>query len=101
MKKPLVIILVIVAVAMGCATAKIQALRPGMTKAEVEDLLGKPQGYSSTGPVEVYSYSGLLMHDGTTDYSLFFVEGKLKEWNSTYKHRPATGVLLIPQVPRY
>ena len=101
MRRALAIILVMVFVAMGCATAKIQALRPGMTKVEVEDLLGKPQGYQSIGPTEVYTFKGLLMSDGATDYDMYFLDGKLKEWVPTYTHRPATGVFFIPPTPRY
>ena len=72
-----------------------------MTKADLEALLGKPQGYQSIGPTEVYTVKGLLMPDGTTDYNMYFLGGKLKEWVPTHTHRPAAGVFFIPPTPRY
>jgi outer membrane protein assembly factor BamE (lipoprotein component of BamABCDE complex) len=45
----------------GCVTGeKMSRLHPGMTKAEVVSVLGRPDGYKEIAGYEVYRYSNRL-----------------------------------------
>ncbi len=76
----------------GCATGgRMTSLRPGMTKQEVETLLGHPDAYDTNGKRETYSYlhrrTGSWSWD-KADYVLRFEDGKL------VKYGPEGGIQL-------
>ena len=68
----------------GCVTGeKMTLLRPGMSKEEVEKILGRPDGFEATGTQEAYKYSKRLMSGWSwdqADYVLLFDGGKLVKY---------------------
>jgi hypothetical protein len=58
----------------ACVTGeKFSRLRPGMTKPQVESLLGSPKGYAQTGADEVLQYPGGLISGWSYDTADFVV----------------------------
>ena len=72
----------------GCVTGeKMTRLRPGMSKAEVEKIVGRPDGFESSGSQEAYKYIKRLRSGWSwdqADYVLLFENDKL------VKYGPAT-----------
>ena len=57
MKKCAILLFCILFIVIGCVmTNKMSRLSPGMTKAEVYQVLGSPEGYKARGDFEKSSY---------------------------------------------
>jgi hypothetical protein len=105
MKNTLVIFLVYLCVVVGslagCASMHIKDLRPEMSKAQVEELLGRPDEYLVTGFAETYTYN-FYMGDS---YNLLFWKDQLRSWRTTYIDRGrgygSVGVVAPINPPRY
>ena len=87
MKKIFVFLLLINALMFGCATGqKMSQLRESMTKQEVIELLGDPDGFKRAGEYEWLQYSHRLVKFGGNgehaDYNAIFKNGKLAEWGT-------------------
>lgn len=84
MKKIITFTLVALLLLAGCVTGeKMTSLRPGMTKDDVEKILGHPDGFDSSGSQEAYKYSKRLMSGWSwdqADYVLLFDGGKLVKY---------------------
>lgn len=62
-------------------------LRPGMTKEQVEKIVGRPDGFEASGAQEAYTYVKRMRSGWSwdqADYVLLFEDGKL------VKYGPAT-----------
>ena len=71
----------------GCVTGdRITQLRPGMSKSEVERILGGPDGFESFGTQEAYKYTKRLRSGWSwdqADYVLLFEGGKLVKYGAS------------------
>jgi hypothetical protein len=73
MKKLFVLILLLVLL-IGCATGELMSrLRPGMSKDEVTNILGNPDGFQARGEYEAIKYSHRLATGWAWDRADYFV----------------------------
>lgn len=73
MKKLFVLILLLVLL-IGCATGELMSrLRPGMSKDEVTNILGNPDGFQARGEYEAIKYSHRLVTGWAWDRADYFV----------------------------
>jgi hypothetical protein len=73
MKKLFVLILLSVFL-IGCATGELMSrLRPGMSKDEVTNILGNPDGFQARGEYEAIKYSHRLVTGWAWDRADYFV----------------------------
>ena len=73
MKKLFVLILLLVLL-IGCATGELMSrLRPGMSKDEVTNILGNPDGFQARGEYESIKYSHRLVTGWAWDRADYFV----------------------------
>jgi len=84
----------------GCTAGdKVSQLTPGMTKAQVIGMMGKPVGYSSNGSDEILQYlSGPPLWPTGSQISEFQVTlhaGRVTQY-VTKARQPATTLVLIP-----
>ena len=84
----------------GCTAGdKVSRLVPGMTKAQVIGMMGKPVGYSSNGSDEILHYlSGPPLWPTGSQISEFQVTlhaGRVTQYEVT-KRQSATTLVLIP-----
>lgn len=86
-----VLIGILVLILAGCATGKsVSDLAPGMTKAEVVDQLGNPDGFRSEGDYEVLEYTNRMMSGWSwdrTDYIVVLLQGTVVEYGHGYIRR--------------
>jgi hypothetical protein len=84
MKKVLTFFIVLAFVA--CATGeKMSRLNEGMTKDEVVEVLGKPDGFRRTGDYEVLTYTNRLISGwsyDTADYHVVLKNGEVVEYGA-------------------
>jgi hypothetical protein len=84
MRKALALVATTLILLVGCATGeKMSSLRPGMTKAEAERVLGRPDGFEASGSQEAYKYSKRLMSGWSwdqADYVLLFENDRLVKY---------------------
>lgn len=82
MKK--IIVLIIIACLAGCATGeKMSRLKEGMTKTEVIDVLGDPDGFQRSGDYEAMKYNHRLVTGWAwdrADYNVILKENKVVEY---------------------
>ena len=68
----------------GCATGeKMSMLKEGMTKTEVVDILGDPDGFQRLGEYEALKYNHRLVTGWAwdrADYSVIVKDGKVVEY---------------------
>ena len=68
----------------ACVTGeRVSNIDPGMSKEEVLNIMGKPDGFRQVGQYEVYKYANRLLSGWSwdrTDYSFIFKENKLVEY---------------------
>ncbi|MBN2267780.1 MAG: hypothetical protein JW725_05600 [Candidatus Babeliaceae bacterium] len=58
----------------GCATGELMSrLRPGMSKSEVTNILGNPDGYQARGEYEAMKYSHRLVTGWAWDRADYYV----------------------------
>lgn len=66
---------------LGCVTGeKITRVEPGMSKAEVIDILGRPDGYWSEGEYEALQYTNRLISGWSwdrADYGIILKSGRV------------------------
>ena len=78
----------------ACATGeKATQLREGMTQAEVEAILGRPDGYQHVGDYVGYQYTNRLISGWSwdkADYFAIFNKGRLTQWGPG-QVRPGNG----------
>ena len=84
----------------GCTPGdKITRLTPGMTKAQVIGMMGKPVGYASSGSDEVLHYlSGPpLWPQGSqiAEFEVTLHAGRVTQYEAKAR-QPATALVLIP-----
>ncbi len=73
MKKLFVLILLLVLL-IGCATGELMSrLRPGMSKDEVTNILGNPDGFQARSEYESIKYSHRLVTGWAWDRADYFV----------------------------
>ena len=89
--------------AISCTTPQTMTrLRPGMTKDEVIDIMGNPDGYKAEGEYESLKYSHRLVSGWAWDRADFYVilkNGKTVEWGMgevRVKEGPTNVLVLIP-----
>ena len=67
-------VVVLASIAAGCVTGeKISHIQPGMTKAEVTQVLGQPSGYQSAGDYEALHYANRYVSGWSNDKTDYFV----------------------------
>lgn len=68
----------------ACTTGELMAqMKPGMSKDEVTQLLGNPDGYQARGEYESLRYSNRLISGWAwdrADYNVVLKEGKVTEY---------------------
>ena len=68
----------------GCVTGQsVRALTPGMSRAEVIKVMGKPDGFKVAGEYTALKYANRLLSGwswDTTDYTLILKDDKLIEY---------------------
>lgn len=104
MKKFAVLIVLINTLLFGCSTGqKMSNLRESMSKQEVVELLGDPDGFKRSGEYEWWQYSHRLVRFGGNgehaDYNLILKNGKLVEWGTgEVRQNPSLGgfMFLVP-----
>jgi len=96
--------LVLVGVLMlsACTTGeKAATLREGMTRSEVEAVLGKPDGFQRAGEYVGYQYTNRLISGWSwdrADYVTIFKNGRLIQWGpgQVRQNEPASALVIVP-----
>lgn len=102
MKKAMVGVAVVLLA--GCATGeKIGRIEPGMSRAQVNSIMGAPDGYQQQSGYEVLKYSNRMMSGWSWDRSDYYVllqNDKVTEYgNGTVREKtPNSGVLVVVPV---
>lgn len=72
--KKLCLLLSLLVFFVGCATGELMSsLRPGMSKEEVTNILGNPDGYQNRGEYEAIKYSHRLVAGWAWDRADYFI----------------------------
>lgn len=85
----------------GCATGEnIARLEPGMTRPQVDSVMGRPDGYQQRDGYEILKYSNRLMSGWSwdrSDYVVLMKDGHVVEYgNGVVRERsPNTGMLIV------
>ncbi len=83
----------------ACATGELMTrMRPGMTKQEVVDLLGQPDGYSAPEGYEVFKYTNRLISGWSydrADYNVILKGDIVKEYGAGEVRTKQSGVNAI------
>lgn len=84
----------------GCVTGeKMTSIRPGMSQAEVEQVLGRPDGFTVRGEHHVLKYTNKLISGWSWDRADYFVilrDDKVIEYGSgDVRERSVNGVHTI------
>jgi len=70
----------------ACATGeRIIRLEPGMSKNQVVDVMGRPDGFKAEGEYEVLRYTNRLISGWSwdrADYNIILKDGKLVEYGA-------------------
>jgi hypothetical protein len=86
----------------GCVTGeKMSGLHPGMTKAEVVSVLGKPDGYKQIAGHEIYRYSNRLSSGWSwdrADYNVVFKNDRVVEYGAGEVRPKSNGAVIIVPV---
>lgn len=104
MRRMLVAAAIVLAVS-GCATGEqIGRLEPGMTRAQVNSIMGAPDGFQQRDGYEILKYSNRMMSGWSWDRSDYFVllkAGKVVEYGNgqVREKSPNTGVLVVAPLP--
>jgi len=85
----------------GCVTGQsVRQLAPGMSRAEVIEIMGAPDGVQANGEVEILKYANRLMSGfswDTTDYFVTLREGRVAEYGNGEVRQNAAPQINIPQ----
>jgi hypothetical protein len=83
----------------GCVTGeKMSGLHPGMTKAEVLSVLGRPDGYKQIAGHEIYRYSNRLSSGWSwdrADYNVVFKNDRVVEYGAGEVRPGSNGAVVI------
>lgn len=84
----------------ACVTGeKVRAsVTEGMTKAEVIELIGKPDGFKREGNSEAMQYTNRLISGWSwdrTDYTVILVDGRVTEYGPGQVRQAQTGAFFI------
>ncbi len=96
-----VAIALLLCLALGaCATGeKVRGgITEGMSKAEVVDLLGKPDGFKREGNTEALQYTNRLISGWSwdrTDYTVILTDGRVSEYGPGQVRQAPTGAFFI------
>ena len=72
--KKLFVLILLLALLIGCATGVLMSrVRPGMSKDEVTNILGNPDGFQAKGEYEAIKYSHRLVTGWAWDRADYFV----------------------------
>jgi hypothetical protein len=86
----------------GCVTGeKISRLHPGMTKAQVVSVLGRPEGYKQIEGHEIYRYSNRLSSGWSwdrADYNVVFKNDRVVEYGAGEVRPKSNGAVVIVPV---
>lgn len=86
----------------GCvAGEKMSRLHPGMTKAEVVSVLGRPDGYKRIEGHEIYRYSNRLSSGWSwdrADYNVVLKNDRVVEYGAGEVRPKSNGVVVIVPV---
>jgi hypothetical protein len=70
----------------GCTTAEqLPQIREGMSQAEVERVMGSPDGFKRSGNIKAIEYKNRLISGWSwdrADYGFIFTNDKLTEWGA-------------------
>jgi hypothetical protein len=88
----------------ACTTGEnMRQLHGGETKAEVEAILGRPDGYRRVGNTEALTYAQRLMSGWSwdkADYQVILVDGRVAEYGpGTIRPAPTPSVSTLVIVP--
>lgn len=91
------------ALLIGCATGdRVRDLRVGMSKHEVIERLGRPDGVKRDGDHEALTYVNrrvsMAWADGRADYTMIFENGRLVEYGPGNVRPNDTGFILVAPV---
>jgi hypothetical protein len=85
MKRKLLYLVIVILIS-ACATGeRIVRLEPGMTKNQVLDVMGKPDGFKAQDGYEVLRYTNRLISGWSwdrADYNIVLKDGKLVEFGA-------------------
>jgi hypothetical protein len=84
-----------------CNWRKMSRLHPGMTKAEVVSVLGKPDGYKQIAGHEIYRYSNRLSSGWSwdrADYNVVFKNDRVVEYGAGEVRPKSNGTVMIVPV---
>ncbi|MCE1225592.1 MAG: hypothetical protein LWW87_03785 [Geobacteraceae bacterium] len=101
MKKLVFIILCLVSLSqMGCATGEIvrSGIRDGMSKQQVIDELGNPDGYQRSGDYEALLYTNRLISGWSwdrTDYTIILQKGSVVQYGTGQVRQNSPNTLLL------
>lgn len=92
---------VIAIVLSGCVTGQsVRQLSPGMSRTEVVEIMGSPDGVQSSGNVEVLKYANRLMSGFSWDKTDYFVtlrDGRVESYGNGDVRQSAPPQFNIPQ----
>ena len=96
-------LLPILAAIAACTTGeKVSDLHEGMTREQVEKILGKPDGFQRNGEMVQYQYTNRLISGwgwDRADYYAVFADDRLMQWGTgevRQKAPPVSGVVVAP-----
>lgn len=96
----LLLIVAVLVLVWGCATGeKVRAsVREGMSKAEVIQVLGNPDGFRRAGAFEALMYTNRLISGWSwdrTDYTVILQDGRVVEYGSGDVRRNTPNTLIL------
>jgi hypothetical protein len=89
----------------SCVTGeRMTRLEPGMSKHQVIDILGRPDGFRSSDHYEALTFTNKLMSGWSwdrADYVVILRDGRVVEYGvgEVRQNSPNTGVLVLVPVP--
>ena len=99
--KELALLLILILAVIACATGeKISNLREGMSRQEVTNILGNPDGFQRRDGYEVLRYTNRVISGWDTrnkaDYSVILKDGKVVEYGAgEVRVNPSNNVLFL------
>ncbi|WP_429563628.1 hypothetical protein [Paraburkholderia sp. MM6662-R1] len=104
MKSPILasLLLAMSALISGCVTGqKMSDIHEGMTKSEVEAVLGNADGYQRSGQYEALRYTDRLISGWSwnrADYTVVLQNGRVTEYGPAQVRQEGAGVLVLVPV---
>lgn len=97
----ILVFILLCSIGFSCAHgSKMKKLSPGMTKQEVINILGKPDGYKASGDYEALKYANKLMSGWSwdrADYYAILKNGILVEYGAgEIREKENNIIVLVP-----